>query len=266
MKQVHALASLGSGSRGNGTLVRIGGSLFLIDCGFSLKQAERRLARLDLGGGDLSAILVTHEHSDHGSGVAALSHKYRIPVFASFGTLKGINQGFPATAFNSHQNFTVGDVEITPVPVPHDAREPTQFVFQHKGLRVGVLSDLGCVTPHVIQAYKACDGLFLEANHDPNLLANGRYPYRVQQRIKGDLGHLSNEQSAYLLSKVAKPGGRVVIGHVSAQNNHPEIMESCFAPHINQLHSFCYADQSDGVGWITLAEDSQEEQASRRMQ
>ena len=147
------IASLGSGSRGNGTLVAIGDAVFLVDCGFNLKQTEQRLARLQLSPGDLTAILVSHEHSDHIAGVTALAHRYQIPVYASFGTLKNGPQGFTCQAFDGDMPFELAGVTVNPVVVPHDAREPTQFVFEQDGKRIGVLSDLGFVTKHVVDQF-----------------------------------------------------------------------------------------------------------------
>ena len=123
------LASLGSGSRGNGTLVAMAGSVFLVDCGFTLRQTEQRLARLGLSPGDITAVLVSHEHSDHISGVPALAHRYGVPVYASHGTKKNAPNGFQCEAFDGDIPFTLGEVTINPVRVPHDAREPTQFVL-----------------------------------------------------------------------------------------------------------------------------------------
>ncbi|MEZ5596478.1 MAG: MBL fold metallo-hydrolase [Pseudomonadales bacterium] len=156
------LASLGSGSRGNGTLVRLGRSLFLVDCGFTVKQTEARLARLGVRPGEITAILVTHEHSDHASGVAALAHKYAIPVHASYGTLSSGSYSLHGEAFDGDVPFVLRDVSINPVRVPHDAREPTQFVFCRDGVKVGVLSDLGCVTPHVVEQFSDCALLMLK--------------------------------------------------------------------------------------------------------
>ncbi len=249
-----AFASLGSGSRGNGTLADIGGELILVDCGFTLKQAEARLRRLDVRPGDLSAILVTHEHSDHIAGVAALSHKYAVPVYASFGTLKAARQEVVGCPINSHKVFQIGEVAVEPVVVPHDAREPTQFVFQHGNTRIGVISDLGQVTPFVSKQYQGCSGLMMESNHDRAMLMRGRYPESVKRRIAGDLGHLSNEQAAGFLELVKNPGLRVVVGHVSEQNNHPEHLERTFAPYADQVAELRYATQGAGIDWMSLPE------------
>ncbi len=245
-------ASLGSGSRGNGTLVDLGGELILVDCGFPLKQTERRLARLDVAPGDISAILVTHEHSDHCAGVAALAHRYRIPVHASYGTLKAVREQIHGTVFDSHGPFAIGAVTVHPVIVPHDAREPTQFCFEHDGVRLGVVSDLGHVTPHVCEQYAGCQGLMMESNHDLPMLLGGSYPEPLKRRVAGRLGHLSNTQAADLLNKVAHPDLHVVIGHVSEQNNHPDCLDATFSPFREQVRQLQFATQNEGFGWIDV--------------
>ena len=248
-------ASLGSGSRGNGTVVEMGGELILVDCGFTLKQAEARLARLELKPADLSAILVTHEHSDHAGGVAALAYKHALPVYASFGTLKASsNGGTPllGKAINAHAPLNIGALTITPLVVPHDAREPTQFVFECEGARFGVVSDLGHVTAFVTQAYQGLDGLLMEANYDEQMLMRGRYPETVKRRIAGDLGHLSNTQSAAFLDAVAHDGLQVVVGHVSQENNHTDLLETIFAPLRSRVRELRFATQENGVDWIHI--------------
>jgi phosphoribosyl 1,2-cyclic phosphodiesterase len=245
-------ASLGSGSRGNGTVVDIGGELILVDCGFTLKQTERRLARLDVRPGDLSAILVTHEHSDHIGGVAALAHKYAVPVYASFGTFRATRGALRGRVIDSHAPFAIGAVTVHPVVVPHDAREPTQFRFEHDGCRLGVVSDLGHVTPFVIEQFGGCDALLMESNYDVPMLLGGRYPESVKRRIAGNLGHLSNEQAAGLLEAVAHDALKVVVGHVSEQNNHLEALEAAFEPLRPRVESLEFATQHDGVDWTLL--------------
>lgn len=253
-----AFASLGSGSKGNGTLVRIGSEQILVDCGFSTKQAEARLDRLGVAPGDLSAILVTHEHSDHSRGVAALAYKYALPVYASYGTLKALGPKLVGTVIDSHNEFSVGDVSVIPVIVPHDTREPTQFVFEHCGVRVGVLSDLGQITAHVTERYMGCHGLMMEANHDRQMLMRGRYPERVKRRIASNLGHLSNEQAVAFLDAVANPLLQVVVGHVSQENNHLDLLEACFAPLRSKVRELRFANQHDGIAWVEIAFDTAE--------
>ncbi len=252
------LASLGSGSRGNGTLVEIGGELILVDCGFTLKQAERRMARLGVRPGDLSAILVTHEHADHVGGVAPLAHKYAVPVFASFGTFRATRWALCGEVIDSHSPFHVGAVTVTPVIVPHDAREPTQFRFQHESVSLGVVSDLGHVTPFVCEQYRGCDALMMESNHDLPMLLGGRYPESVKRRIAGNLGHLSNEQAASFLEAVAHPDLQVVVGHVSEQNNHPERLEAAFEPLRQRVAGLEFATQIEGADWVALGSPRRE--------
>lgn len=251
-------ASLGSGSRGNGTLVEIGGELILVDCGFTLKQTERRMARLGVRPGDLSAILVTHEHSDHIGGVAALAHRYAVPVFASFGTMKAVRWGLRGEVIDSHQPFRIGGVTVSPVIVPHDAREPTQFCFQNDGVKLGVVSDLGHVTPFVCEQFRACQGLFMESNYDPATLLDGSYPPSVKRRIAGNLGHLSNTQAAGFLDAVAHAQLQVVVGHVSEQNNHPELLEAAFEPCRARVAALSFATQNDGADWTVIDQDRSE--------
>ncbi len=248
------LASLGSGSRGNGTLVQFDSELFLVDCGFSLKQTEARLARLDIKPGDLSAVLVTHEHSDHIAGVAALAHKYALPVVATSGTLKSkaARKGsLVGHVLDAHTSVQVGEVSVIPVVVPHDAREPVQFVFQNDQHRIGVISDLGHVTPHVVEHYQSLDLLLMESNHDPQMLMRGRYPESVKQRIVGRFGHLSNEQAAAFLAEVANPQLQVVVGHVSEENNHPDLLAESFASFDNAVAQLCFATQDAGADWLS---------------
>lgn len=243
-------ASLGSGSRGNGTVIALGEKVFLVDCGFSLKQSEKRLAVLGLSGGDVDAILVTHEHADHITGVAALAHKYSIPVYASYGTLKYDLRGATCHPFDGDAGFEIDGVAINPVCVPHDAREPTAFVLRDETETIGVLSDLGCVTAHVVEQYRQCSHILVEANHDRRLLAQGSYPPQLKRRVGADFGHLSNEQAVQLLQQIAHPHLQVVIGHVSEQNNHLDILRQAMTPIHSSVAQLQFATQQEGFGWI----------------
>jgi len=243
-------ASLGSGSRGNGTVVALGEKIFLIDCGFTLRQTERRLARLGLSGGDLDAILISHEHADHISGVSALAHRYAIPVYASYGTLKYDLRGAACHAFDGDVGFEIDGVCVNPVCVPHDAREPTQFVLSDGTETIGVLSDLGCVTTHVIEQYRDCTQVLIEANHDRDMLVNGSYPARLKRRVGADYGHLSNEQAYALIERLAHPALQVVVGHVSEQNNCPDLLAQMFSPLRDAVANLGFATQVDGFDWI----------------
>ncbi len=245
-------ASLGSGSKGNGTVVSLHGTgtalTVLIDCGFTLKQTERRLARLGLSGGDLDAILVTHEHADHIAGVAALAHKFAVPVYASYGTARKLDGA--CRCFDGDVPFELNGVRINPVRVPHDAREPTQFVLDDGVERVGVLSDLGSVTQHVREAYSGCTHLLMESNHDTTMLANGSYPPRLKVRVGARYGHLNNEQAVAFLDDVAHASLHVVIGHVSEQNNCMELLQQVYEPMRARVASIAIASQQDGFDWV----------------
>ena len=248
-------ASLGSGSEGNGLVVEAGGSRLLIDCGFGVRDAAARLARLGIEPGSLSAILVTHEHADHVGGVPAFAARHGVPVWLTFGTLDVVGERFARTervyGFDSHDAFAIGDLEVWPFPVPHDAREPVQFVVGDGQHRLGVLTDLGVSTPHVEASLSGCDALVLECNHDAGMLADGDYPYPLKQRIAGRLGHLDNEAAAALLASLDTSRLRhVVAAHLSQQNNTPERARAALARALNCTPDWIgIADQVDGFGW-----------------
>ncbi len=248
-------ASLGSGSEGNGLVVEAGGSRLLIDCGFGVRDTAARLARLGIEPASLSAILVTHEHADHVGGVPAFAARHGIPVWLTFGTLDVVGERFARTervyGFDSHDAFAIGDLQIWPFPVPHDAREPVQFVVGDGQHRLGVLTDLGVSTPHVEASLSGCDALVLECNHDAAMLADGDYPYPLKQRIAGRLGHLDNEAAAALLASLDTSRLRhVVAAHLSQQNNTPERARAALARALNCSPDWIgIADQVEGFGW-----------------
>jgi phosphoribosyl 1,2-cyclic phosphodiesterase len=254
------LASLGSGSRGNATLLEAGDSRVLIDCGFSLRDLRKRAARLGFNLRDLDAILVTHEHSDHCSGVAALARHCGAPVYLTHGTwasgrLDGCEQ---VHLFNADETFRIGDIDVFAVAVPHDAREPVQFRFTYNSQQFGVLTDLGSVTPHVSRAFSGCDALVLEFNHDPRMLAQGPYPPALKRRVGGDWGHLSNMQALELLSRVdTERLQALVIAHTSDKNNSRECITAAIAELMPGLMSrVIWASQDDGLPWLELGGDT----------
>ncbi|WP_237058007.1 MBL fold metallo-hydrolase [Microbulbifer sediminum] len=248
-------ASLGSGSKGNGTLVASGDHCLLVDCGFTIKETERRMARLGMTPADLSAILVTHEHSDHLSGVAPLARKYKLPVYLTPGTLRARDIGkLPEIhLIEGHRPFAVADIEVTPVAVPHDAREAAQFVFRRNGRSLGLLTDLGTVTPHVEEHYSGCDALVLEANHDPLMLAQGPYPPSLKRRVGGAYGHLSNQQAAGFLQRVGHEQlQHLVVAHISEKNNTVELARTALAVPAEQVDNCIFACQQQGFDWLEI--------------
>ncbi len=249
-------ASLGSGSKGNATLVAAADTLLLIDCGFSLRETESRLAALGVDPARLDAILVTHEHSDHCAGVARLSRRHSVPVYLSHGTLgSGRLDGCHAThCFNSGDEFVIGDIRVRTVAVPHDAREPCQFRFFHRDLSLGVLTDLGAITPHVVHHFSGCDGLLLEFNHDLEMLLNGPYPESLKRRVASDWGHLNNAQAADFLRQIGCRDLRfLVVGHISEKNNCPERAALALREVYGELDErVVFAEQNGGFDWLEL--------------
>lgn len=248
-------ASLGSGSEGNGLVVESGGTRVLIDCGFGVRDAAARLGRLGLLPSSLAAILVTHEHSDHVGGVPAFAARHGIPVWATFGTLAAVSarfEGMPQVyGFDSHDGLGIDALEITPVPVPHDAREPVQYVIGDGARRLGVLTDLGVSTAHVEASLSGCDALVLECNHDRDLLETGDYPYPLKQRIAGRLGHLHNEAAAEILARIDTTRlAHIVAAHLSQQNNTPELARAALAGALGCAPEWIgIAEQATGFDW-----------------
>ncbi len=251
-------ASLGSGSEGNALVVECGDTRILIDCGFSVRETGARLARLGLVPADLDAILVTHEHSDHVGGVPAFAARHGIAVWATFGTLAAVSERFEGMeriyGFDGHDTFAIGALAITPIPVPHDAREPVQYVISDGARRVGVLTDLGVSTAHVESCLSGCDALVLECNHDLNLLENGSYPWPLKQRIAGRLGHLDNAAAAGLLRNIDTSRlVHIIAAHLSRENNTPELARTALCDALACSREWIgIADQALGFGWREL--------------
>lgn len=253
-------ASLGSGSRGNALVVEAGATRVMLDCGFAVREAVARLSRLDLQPADLSAILVTHEHSDHIGGVAAFARKFNLPVWLTHGTYHSAS-GHGAAGrfydeqafhlFDSHCRFSIGAIEIEPFPVPHDAREPAQFVFGDGSRRLGVLTDAGCLTPHIEMTLNRCHALVLECNHDVEMLRNGPYPPSLKRRVAGRLGHLDNETAADLLGRLdSSLLQHIVAAHLSDKNNLPHLARQALSRVLNcGMEWIGIADQETGFDW-----------------
>jgi len=250
-------ASLGSGSRGNATLVEAGSTRLLVDCGYSRRELERRLALAGVDPESIDAILITHEHADHVKGVGAVARRYGLPVWCTRGTWRGFDMGEVARLhlFTPQvDGFRIGDLGVRPYPVPHDAREPVQYVFEADRRRLGVLTDTGSLTPHILERLDGVDALLLECNHDPGMLASGPYPPRLQARVGGALGHLSNGQAAHLLSRLEHAKLRhLVAAHLSEKNNHPDLAREAITSVCASLDDrLSILAQSEVTGWFTV--------------
>ncbi len=246
-------ASLGSGSRGNASLISHGKTTLLVDCGFSARETEKRLQRIECDPTNLTAIVVTHEHGDHINGIRVLARKYQLPIYATAGTAGCLSADVAnlITEFSSHESFAIDDIEVEPFPVPHDAREPSQFVFSDGQYKVGLLTDTGMSTAVIEQALSGCDALLLEANHDMEMLENSEYPDHLKYRVSGRLGHLNNVQSAKILEKIDTSRlQHIVAMHLSERNNSPNIVVPLFAQSLDCDQSWIgIANQDYGFDW-----------------
>ena len=246
-------ASLGSGSRGNSLVVQQHHTTVLIDCGFSIKEVKRRLANLSLDVDAISAIVVTHEHTDHISGVGALARKYQVPVYSTVGTCMASAWGEIPSEIHvtPDQPLAIGDLELRPFPVPHDARQPCQYVVSDGDRRLGILTDTGSITPHITAQLTQCDAMVLECNHDLELLRDSDYPEHLKQRIASYYGHLSNQQAADMIRQIdVSRLKHLIAAHLSEKNNTPVLARqnlcealSCSSDWIGII------DQQQGLNW-----------------
>ena len=246
--------SLGSGSGGNALVVECGRTRVVMDCGFGATEMRERLGRAGLRPSDLAGIVVTHEHDDHLGGAARFALRHAIPLYLTRGTSQWLPPEFPAVLvriIDPHTPFPIGDMLVEPFPVPHDAREPVQFVFSDGNARLGVVTDLGCSTHHVEQKLSHCHALVVECNHDLDLLMGGAYPIGLKRRISGRFGHLDNAAAAALVRNLERPHLRhLIAAHLSEQNNTPALAVRALATALDCEESWIgVASQRDGFGW-----------------
>ncbi len=226
------LCSIASGSSGNCIYVGSETAHLLVDVGISGKRIEKGLKELGLTGKDIDGILITHEHADHIQGLGVVSRKFGIPVYATEGTIKAIMncEGLGSLEESLFQpiredrKFTIKDLTVNPMRISHDAAQPVAYRIAYGSKKVGVCTDLGVYNEYTVECLKGMDALLLEANHDVNMLQVGPYPYYLKQRILGERGHLSNENAGRLLSRIVHDNLQtVVLGHLSKENNLPEL-------------------------------------------
>ncbi|CAN5239948.1 MBL fold metallo-hydrolase [soil metagenome] len=253
--------SLGSGSTGNATVVEAisGGrtSRLLIDCGFTLRHLDARLARAGLAASDIDAVFITHEHGDHIGCAHALARRDRIPVWMSEGTWLATG----GRDFEGHlrlardgMDIEAGDITVQPFTVPHDAKEPLQLRCTDGARTLGVLTDLGHATPHVLGHLAGVDALLLECNHDSDMLAASAYPAFLKHRVGGNYGHLSNGAAAAIARAIHHAGLRhVVAAHLSEQNNRPELVRRALAEALGASEAdMLTATAAEGSPWLDV--------------
>lgn len=263
--------NLASGSTGNATVVeaqadgggRLRPSRLLVDCGIGIRSLQQRLAQAELQLEDLDAVFITHEHSDHTGCADKLAQRLGIPVWSSAGTRAGMVRFELGDHWREARDslpFAVGDLQVMPFTVPHDAREPLQLSCSDGSRKLGILTDIGKATPHVLAHLQQCHALILECNHDPQLLAQSSYPYFLQQRIAGNHGHLANAAAAALLTELMHDAlHTLVAAHLSEQNNRPEIALAALQQALHargldgdRLPTLAVADPRSGTGWYTV--------------
>lgn len=251
--------NLGSGSTGNATLIEVTGhkpTRLLVDCGLGLRMLSSRLAEAGLADDAVDAIFITHEHSDHIGCARQFALRHRVPVWMSRGTHEGIGSpdfdGLLQTASDG-QIFSMGDLQITPFTVPHDAREPLQLTCSDGATKLGVLTDLGHSTAHLLAHLAGCNALLLECNHDTDLLAHSAYPPFLKKRVGGLYGHLSNGAASAIARSIAHTGLKcLVAAHLSQQNNRPDLARLAMNEALGSRAEVVVADASVGTRWIAV--------------
>lgn len=226
------MCSIASGSSGNCIYVGSETTHLLVDTGISKKRIEEGLKQLDVRGDELNGILITHEHSDHIQGLGVFSRKYEIPVYATKGTIEGIRrskslgklpEGLLHEVSVDHA-FSIGNIEVNPFRISHDACEPAAYRFMSDGKAVAVATDMGIYDDYTVENLKNLDAILLEANHDIHMLEVGVYPYHLKRRVAGDKGHLSNETSGRLLCDILNDHMKsIMLGHLSKENNYEQL-------------------------------------------
>lgn len=249
--------SLGSGSSGNATVVEAGGAKpfrLLVDCGLGVRILGQRLAAAGLAVEDIDAIFITHEHGDHIGCAPKLAARYGLPIWMSEGTWRGSGQpdlGDLLRLTVDGEVICLQGLELQPFAVPHDALEPLQLRCSDGNRSLGILTDLGHAPDTVLNRLQGCQALLLECNHDPELMSQSAYPAFLKRRVGGDEGHLSNPQSAAIAQQLGPGLQRVLAGHLSRQNNRPELAEAALRQALGDGVDIAVADAHNGSSWIT---------------
>jgi phosphoribosyl 1,2-cyclic phosphodiesterase len=259
---------LGSGSSGNATLVEAGGTRVLLDAGLGPRELAERLLSAGVDPASVSAVFLTHEHSDHARGAPSFSRKWGVRLAGTRGTYAAAGLGACEIAgydvVTAGVTVTVGTLRITAVRVPHDAAEPVAFVVAHGDASLGHATDLGHLSREVVEAFSDCRALLVESNYDPGLLRDGPYPWSLKERILGAQGHLSNgDVGRYLASGLAENCEQLVLAHLSRKNNHPELVRMAAEQALDRAGRDDVAltiTSADGTGWVEVTPARKPEQ------
>jgi len=252
--------SLGSGSMGNCYVLTHNEQTLVIDCGFNISEFHKRLKKLEIDPLSITAMLLTHEHDDHSRSIFSIAHKYNLPIFLTYGTYKMCQKKINKSKVNKFifinflEDFKIGQINITPIPVPHDAREPVQFKFECKNKQIAIISDLGFGNQMLIDQIKNIDALILESNHDTHLLAKSKYPKNLKDRISGKYGHLSNTESAKILDLInTKNLLWLGASHLSKENNTFDLVKSAWRKVLkNNSIGINIIEQDHVTNWVTI--------------
>lgn len=252
---------MGSGSKGNSLLVSAKDGLtattVMVDCGFGIREITQRLKRAGCEPSGLSAVVITHEHSDHAGSALTLAKRYQIPLWMSYGTFQSLEKDFSGVELNfcrDGDSFFINDLQFDAFTVSHDAREPLQFSVNDGRVRFGMLTDTGQVTPRISNALQGCDALMIECNYDEQMLEKSLYPYYLKKRISSIYGHLSNHSAAGFLNGQGLSKLKTIIGaHLSQNNNLPELAKMAIDTVVGKNSiDVVIATQEEGFSWREL--------------
>lgn len=248
------ILSLRSGSRGNASLVSGGNTKLLVDCGVSGKSVTSALADVDVYPEDISAIAVTHEHIDHIAGIGVMMRRYHIPVWANTATWTAMESQVGkidkslVNIFDNDSSFEIGEIGVKPFSIPHDAADPVGYSFMCGDEKVAVATDIGELKKDLFEAIRGSKTVLLESNHDVNMLEIGKYPPQLKRRIRGKLGHLSNDDAGRAAEFLVRLGTeRIILGHLSEENNYPELARQTVICVLNDAGIKCGRDVLLGV-------------------
>jgi len=245
---------------GNSYVVAQDDQIIVIDCGFNISEFQKRLKELNIDPFSVTAMLLTHEHDDHSKSIFSVASKYNLPIFLTHGTYKMCKKKINKNKVNKFifinflEDFKIGKIKITPIPVPHDAREPVQFKFEYSNKKIAIISDLGFGNQMLIDQIKNVDALILESNHDDNLLAKSKYPKSLKDRISGKYGHLSNTESAKILDLInTKNLLWLGASHLSKENNTSDLVKNSWRKVLkNNSIGINIIEQDNVTNWVSI--------------